>query len=286
MTPERVSVVIAAFNEAEAVGPVVAGIRALVPEVELIVVDDGSADGTGDVAEAAGARVIRHRRNMGQGASLKTGALAASREHVLFCDADGQHTAEDVRRIIDAFDDCDMCVGARSRDSHAPASRALGKAVLCWAANVLAGERIPDLNSGLRMVRRSVLVKYLHLLPSRFSFSTMLTFALLKANHRICWEPIVARRRVGQSTVRQVRHGSEALLLILRITVLFEPLKVFLSVAGALLLLSLLSLGIDLVYGDGGIGDVTVLMSTAALLVFMFGLLCDQVSALRRELHE
>ena len=205
---------------------------------------------------------------------------------MLFCDADSQHAAEDVLRIIEVFQDCDMCVGARSRDSHAQASRALGKTVLRWSANALAGERIPDLNSGLRMLKRSVLVKYLHLLPARFSFSTMLTFALLKANYRICWEPIVARPRIGKSTVRQVRHGSEALLLILRITVLFEPLKVFLSVAGALMLLAALSLAADLFYGDGGIGDVTVLFSTASLLVFMFGLLCDQVSALRRELHE
>lgn len=286
MTPERVSIVIAAFNEANAVGQVVADIRAQIPEAEVIVVDDGSADGTAAAAAAAGARVILHRRNIGQGAALKTGALAAAREHVLFCDADGQHAAEDVLRIIDAFQDCDMCVGARSKDSHAPASRAIGKAVLRWTANALAGERIPDLNSGLRIVRRAVLVKYLHLLPARFSFSTMLTFALLKANYRICWEPIVARRRVGQSTVRQVRHGSEALLLILRITILFEPLKVFLSVAGTLMLLAALSLAADLIYGDGGIGDVTVLMTSASLLVFMFGLLCDQVSSLRRELHE
>ena len=286
MTPERVSIVIAAFNEAGAIGQVVADLRVRIPAAELIVVDDGSADGSGDIAAAAGARVIRHRRNIGQGAALKTGALAVAREHVLFCDADGQHTSEDVLRIIEAFGDCEMVVGARSRDSHAPASRAAGKAILRWTANVLAGERIPDLNSGLRMVRRNVLVKYLHLLPPRFSFSTMLTFALLKANCRICWEPIVARKRVGESTVRQVRHGSEALLLILRIMVLFEPLKVFLSVAGALLLAAVLALSLDLVFGNGGIGDVTVLLTTAALLVFMFGLLCDQVAALRRELHE
>jgi len=287
MAPSSVTIVIPALNEAQSVGAVVAGLREHFPQAEVIVVNDGSADTTADVAAAAGARVLNHDRCCGYGAALRTGVEAASREFVLFCDADGQHSAEDVGRIIDACVDCDMVVGVRDPQSDAPMSRRPGKFILSAFADFLAGQRIPDLNSGLRIVRRSILLKYVHLMPRGFSFSTTSTFALLKTHRRIKWIPITVQKRVGISTVRQWRHGPQTLMLILRLSVLFEPLKVFLSVAAVLFLLCMLSLAIDIVYSGGfNVGDTTVILSVATLLVFMFGLLCDQVAALRREIHE
>ena len=288
MKPNDVSIVIPAFNEAAAIGPVVERLRAKLPEAELIVVNDGSSDDTARIAEAAGAQVVTHARNRGYGAALRTGALCATREYVLFCDSDGQHSVEDVTRVMDAGEDgCDMVVGARTQASHVPLTRRPGKFILRRFADYLAGEKIPDLNSGLRMIRREVLLKYLHLMPQGFSFSTTSTFAMLKTNRHVKWVPITTVERVGKSTVRQLKHGPQTLLLLVRLTVLFEPLKVFLRIAAGVFALDVLSFALDLLnYQRLHISPTTVLLGMAALLVFLFGLLCDQVSALRRELHE
>jgi len=287
VTPDYVSIIIPAFNEAGAIGPVIERLRTRLPEVELLVVDDGSSDATAAIAEAAGAKVISHSRNRGYGGALRTGTLQATREYVLFCDSDGQHSAEDVSRIIEAGDGCDMVVGARTQASHVPLSRRPGKFVLRRFADYLAGEKIPDMNSGLRMIRRDVLLKYLHLMPAGFSFSTTSTFAMLKTNRKIKWIPITVVERVGKSTVSQLKHGPQTLLLLVRLTVLFEPLKVFLRIAAGLFVLDILSFIVDLfTSGRLNVGDTTVLLGVAALLVFLFGLLCDQVAAMRREIHE
>lgn len=284
---ESVSFVIPAFNEEQGVGPMVEALVARFPDNEIFVVDDGSTDRTVEMARKAGATVLRHETNLGYGASLRTGIEMASGDYVLCCDADGQHTIEDIERVIEACDAHDMVVGKRGEDSHVSKDRAPGKAVLAWFGNLLAGQKIPDINSGLRLFRREIILKYIHLMPQGFSFSTTSTFAMLKTRRRILWVPITTRRRVGKSTVSQLRHGPQTLMLILRLAVLFEPLKVFLSVAGGLFCLDVLSFLWDLAApGTGGLSDTTVLLSIATLIVFMFGLLCDQVSALRRQMHE
>jgi len=287
MKPDKVSIIIPALNEEATIETVVRGLLTHFPEAEIIVIDDGSSDATGKLAAQAGAQVISHDHNLGYGASLRTGVEAASRDFVLFCDADGQHTAEDVGRLMEACDDVDMVIGARNQDSHVPFIRRPGKFILRWFANYLAGERITDLNSGLRIMRKSVLKKYLHLMPRGFSFSTTSTFAFLKTYHRILYIPITVHKRSGKSSVRQWKHGPQTLMLMLRLTVLFEPLKVFLTTAGILFAMTLFTFVFNtLESGTYKIGPTTILLGIATLLVFMFGLLCDQVSALRREIHE
>ena len=287
MQPEDVSIVIPAFNEAEAIGHVVEKLKKALPLTEIIVVNDGSTDQTARVALDVGAKVINHDRNLGYGASLRTGVKETKGNYVLFCDADGQHSIEDVLNLIQSCDGHDMVVGARDSESHIPIMRYPGKVILKGFANMLIGTKIPDVNSGLRIVRKEVLQRYIHLMPNGFSFSTTSTFALLKARFSIKWVPITCQKRIGNSTVRQIKHGPLTLLLMLRLAVLFEPLKVFMTVAAILFLLSLISLGIDLWASPTlGIGDSTVLLGVSTLLVFMFGLLCDQISALRREKYE
>ena len=285
----KVSIVVPAYNEALAIGDVVKALIDGCHGAEIIVVNDGSNDETGKIAEQAGATVINHRQNRGYGASLATGIRKASRDYVLMCDADGQHRLEDVKRIVEAVDGFDMVVGARGKDSHQPLARRPGKLILKNFANYLAGIKIPDLNSGLRVFRKEVIVRYLHLMPDGFSFSTTSTFAILKSRERYKYRyiPIKVEQRVGnKSTVRQFKHGSQTIMLMLRLTVLFEPLKVFLAVAGALSLLSLLSFINDSLIAGEGLADTTVLLSIATVIIFMNGLLCDQVSALRREQKE
>ncbi|MFP4056842.1 MAG: glycosyltransferase family 2 protein [Candidatus Brocadiia bacterium] len=284
-TNPPVTVIIPALNEAEAIGQVVRELRQRYPEYEVLVVDDGSTDDTGEIARQAGARVVRHDWNKGYGAGLRTGCREARGEVVCFFDADGQHHAEDVGRLVAEVGDYDMVVGARTRDCHAPWRRRPGKLVLRWFANFLAGMRIPDLNSGLRAFKREVLLKYLHLMPSGFSFSTTSTFAMLKSDRPVKWVPITVERRVGTSSVSQVRHGLQVLLLMLRLTTLFEPLKVFLPVSGLLVALGLCFFA---VYASQGVGltDATVMLVVSGVIVFMMGLVIDQVAAIRREKHE
>jgi len=286
VTAENVSIIIPAYNESGAIEEVVRRLREKISEAEIVVLDDGSDDGTGEIAESAGARVITHQTRLGYGSALTTGIRNTSRPYVLFFDGDGQHSPDDALRLIEECDGYDMVVGARTGDSHRPAKRRPGKLILKWFANFLAGTKIPDLNSGLRIFRRDTLIRYLHLMPSGFSFSTTSTFAILKSRRRYKFIPITAGKRTGKSTVRQWRHGPSTIMLMMRLTVLFEPLKVFVSVSMILVLLFVGSFIVDVTMGGGGISDTTVLLAIASLIVFMFGLLCDQVSAMRREKYD
>jgi glycosyltransferase involved in cell wall biosynthesis len=286
VTPGDVTVIIPAFNEAGAIGEVVRDLKDRMPEAEIVVIDDGSDDGTGPRAESAGARVITHQTKLGYGSALTTGIRSTSRDYVLFFDGDGQHQPDDAARLIEECGGYDMVVGARTRGSFSPANRWAGKLILKWFANYLAGMKIPDLNSGMRIFRRDIILRYLHLMPSGFSFSTTSTFAILKSKRRFKFIPITVLKRTGKSTVRQWRHGPSTIMLMLRLSVLFEPFKVFLPVSMFIMLLCLGSLAIDLTMGGGGVGDTTTMLALSSLTIFMFGLLCDQVSAMRREKYD
>jgi glycosyltransferase involved in cell wall biosynthesis len=287
MTPKEVSIIIPALNEEQSIERVVRGLVTSFPDSEIIVVNDGSTDKTGILACQAGALVITHELPRGYGSALRSGILAATRDFVLFCDADGQHRIEDVARVMAECSNCTMVVGARTKDSHVSRNRRPGKFIIQHWANILARQKIPDINSGLRIIEKCVLLKCLHLMPTGFSFSTTSTFALLKGDYAVKWVPITVQARIGESTVKQLRHGPQTLMLMLRLTVLFEPLRVFLFVTAVLLGLSFTSFTYDMITTHfRKVSNTTVFFSISTLLVFMFGLLCDQVSALRREFHE
>ena len=282
-----VTIIVPALNEETSIGLVLSDLQSVLPEVEIVVVNDGSTDNTASIAKKAGVKVINHHKNFGYGTSLRNAILASDREYVLTCDADGQHRAVDVKRMIEENNGCDMLIGCRDNESHQPLMRRPGKFVLRHFANYLAGQKIPDLNSGLRMIRREVILKYMHLMPSGFSFSSTSTFAFLKGTYRVEWLPITVNERIGKSTVSLVKHGPQTMMLMIRLTVLFEPLKVFLTAFSFSFLLFLISISVDIAFADDkGIGDATVILFISSILIFLFGLVCDQVAALRREFHE
>jgi glycosyltransferase involved in cell wall biosynthesis len=282
----KVTVVIPAYNEQGAVGEVVASLRQTAPGAHVLVVDDGSGDATAERAAAAGAEVLAHETNRGYGASLASGIRHASSEYVICMDADGQHDPADVLRLAAELQTCDMVVGRRTADSHVDMARRPGKKVLSWFANFLAGQVIPDVNSGLRGFRREVILQYLHLMPRGFSFSTTSTFAMLKSGRRIHWLDIQVAQRVGTSTVRQLRHGPQTLMLMLRLTVLFDPLRIFLPVAGAMLGFAAIMTLLNFLFFRLAVPQTAVFFGLAGIIIFMLGLVTDQVSAIRRELHE
>ena len=287
MNDMSVSVIIPAYNEAKGIGGV---LDKLVPLAiqnhwEVIVVDDGSLDETAKIVSAYDAiKLISHDANSGYGASLRTGILASDSEFVVFIDSDGQHKTEDIKRLLTHIKDHDMIVGARTSESHVEFERRFGKIILKKFANYLAKKKIPDINSGLRAFRREAILAYLHLMPKGFSFSTTSTFAMLKGDHRIKWIPITTEKRVGKSTVKQIKHGSQTIMLMLRLTVLFDPLRVFLPVSGLLLLLAMIMTALNIIMYRFAIP--AVMLAVTSVMIFMLGLVTDQISAIRREMHK
>src|SRR4051812_19941038 len=231
--PGLVSIVIPAFNESESIAEVVGILRAAAPWREIIVVDDGSTDGTGERAAAAGATVVRHPYNIGNGAAVKNGIRRASGEYILIVDADGQHPPEEALRIVSRLGDFDLVIGARSTETQATQARRAGNGALNWLASYLTGREIPDLTSGFRGARASGLREFLHLLPNGFSTPTTTTLSFMKAGYAVAFEPIHARQRAGQSKIRLARDGTKFLMIIFKIVTLFSPLRIFVPLSAA-----------------------------------------------------
>jgi len=275
-----VSVVIPACNERAVIGEVVKELAAAAAWHEIIVVDDGSTDGTGDEARRAGARVVRHPYNKGNGAAVKSGIRAATGEFILIIDGDGQHKPSDAIALVAQLGDYDLVIGARSAETQAGARRRMGNAALNRLASFLTEREIPDLTSGFRCARREYLLEFLHLLPNGFSTPTTTTLAFLRAGYNVTFHPIEARTRTGVSKIRLSRDGPKFLLIVLRVMTIFSPLRVFLPIAGA-------SFAVGVLYGawnlavHAKIPNGSVLLIMFAVVVVLIGLVSEQISALR-----
>jgi glycosyltransferase involved in cell wall biosynthesis len=283
--PSDVSVVVPAFNEAGGIGEVVSDLAAAGPWHEIIVVDDGSSDATAERAASAGAAVVRHPYNKGNGAAVKSGIRRATGRYVLIIDGDGQHHPDDARRIVSRLGEYDLVIGARAAATQATTLRKLGNAMLNGLAGYLTGRHIPDLTSGFRGARRECLREFLHLLPNGFSTPTTTTLAFIKAGYNVAFESIEARQRVGTSKIRLARDGVKFLMIILKIVTIFSPLRVFLPV-------SLAALAVGAAYAGWTIAtqhhitNSSVLLIMLAVIVFLVGLVSEQISALRFEGRE
>jgi glycosyltransferase involved in cell wall biosynthesis len=275
--PSQVSVIIPAYNEQEAIADVVTRVAGQGRWREVLVIDDGSTDLTAERASKAGARVVRHPYNKGNGAAAKTGIREAKGEVVLLLDADGQHDPQDMLRLADAVGANDLVIGARAARDQA-ALRALGNAIFQALASWLTHRPIPDLTSGFRAARRDRMVEILHLLPNGFSYTTTSCLAFLKAGHNVAFLPVVARPRVGTSKIRPLRDGTKFLLIILKIVTLYSPLRVFFPIAAVSFLLGL-GYGIWNVWAHGKIPMGSALLIQLAVVVFLFGLISEQIAA-------
>jgi len=245
-----------------------------------LVVDDGSSDNTAARAEAAGARVVRHPYNKGNGAAVKTGLRQASGEFILILDADGQHRTALAPRLIERLGEYDLVVGARSATSQATAGRRVGNRLLAWLASYLSGRPIADLTSGFRAARRDCLLEFIHLLPNGFSTPTTTTLAFIKAGYNVAFEPAEADTRVGQSKIRFARDGIKFFLILLRVVTIFSPLRVFMPMSAFAVVVGG-GYAVWTAVTQSHITNSSVLLISLGVIIFLLGLVSEQISALR-----
>lgn len=275
-----VSIILPAKNEAGGLRKTLPALRKLYPEAEIIVVDDGSTDDTAQLSRECGARVVSHPYSKGNGAAIKSGARAATGDILVFMDADGQHKPEDVARLLARFSEgYDMVVGARNRASQAGVHRAAANGLYNRLASWMVEQKVEDLTSGFRAVKAALFKQFLYLLPNGFSYPTTITMSFFRAGYSIAYEPIIAPERIGKSHIRLGRDGIRFFLIIFKIGTLYSPLKLFLPI-------SLLFFGTGLGYyfytfvSSGRFTNMSALLFITSILVFLIGLVSEQISAL------
>lgn len=286
----ELTLVIPAYNEEAGIGR---ALEALLPVCEargwqVIVVNDGSKDSTAEKVSAflhnPCLSLITHKLNRGYGAALKTGIRHATTEYVATMDSDGQHRIEDLLALAEHMHHYDLLVGKRGAVFHSPLWRMPGKWVLQRMSVYLMRRPIPDLNSGMRFFRREVLLRYLHLFPDGFSFSTTSTLVFMNRGYVVDFMPIQVNKRVGKSTVK-LSTGFDTILLILRLATLLDPLRLFLPISFLFVTIGLLWTVPFLIMREGySTGALLLLMN--GVLIFIMALLSDQIAALRKERFE
>ena len=278
----QTSVVIPAFNEAASIAAVVRDLASAAHWLEILVVDDGSTDETGAQAAAAGARVIRHPYNKGNGAAVKSGIRQATGLYILVADADGQHRPADAARLVSHLDAYDLVIGARSGHTQAGLARRLGNAALNAIATYLTQQPIPDLTSGFRAARRECLLEFIHLLPNGFSTPTTTTLAFMRAGYSVRFEPVEAAPRVGLSKIRLGADGFNFFLILLKVITIFSPLRIFAPLSAAAFLLGA-GYGVWTIVTQSHVTNSSVLLILVSVVILLVGLVSEQISSLRIE---
>ncbi len=285
--PDSVSIIIPAYNEEAAIGGVIEELQEFIsghPEItwEIIVVDDGSTDRTvSEVQKFEAVTLLKHPVNRGYGASLKTGIRAASGSYVLLMDADGQHISSEIPKLLEGSRDFDMVIGERPAGAS-PMSRRPGKFVLALLVRLLIGGKIPDINSGQRLIHRKTILKYIHVCSNKFSFSTSSTMALMSEGHFVRFVKVDVRARMTGVSQVGVSTALRMMLMIFRIVMVFHPLRIFLPIGSVFFILGMASMVNDIRFDN--ISDLSLMLVLLTSVTLLLGLVSDQIAHVRREL--
>ena len=277
-----ITIVLPAKNEAEVIGATINEIyeENLDDLIEVIVIDDGSSDGTPVIAEKAGAKVISHPYSKGNGAAIKTGARHAKGDVIIFLDADGQHRPSDIPKLINKLaKGYDMVIGARQKGSQASIGRSFANNFYNKLASYMTGHKVEDLTSGFRAVKANKFKEFLYLYPNGFSYPTTSTMAFFRAGYSVSYEPIHARQREGKSHIKPLQDGIRFMLIIFKIGTLYSPLKIFLPISTSVFLTGL-AYYMYTFFSFGRFTNMSALMFTTALIIFMVGLVSEQITNL------
>ena len=280
---KNVSVIIPAFNEAENLGSVLRQIADLYPDFEIIVVNDGSTDETATIARDSGAILYSHPYNIGNGAAIKSGIRIASGDLLVFMDGDGQHDPKDIEEMLSQLPEYDMVVGARGKEHHASWSRALGNRIYNRFASYVAKFQVEDLTSGFRAIKADIARSLLYLLPNTYSYPTTITLGVLRSGRSVKYVAIRAEaRKRGKSNIKLMRDGVRFFMIILKICALYSPLRIFLPVSAFLFCTGLFYyLYTYAVWGR--FTNMSALLFTTSIIVFMMGLVSEQICQMRFE---
>lgn len=274
------SVIIPAKNESAGLSAILPRLRQLLPQAEIIVINDGSTDTTDQICQRHGVRLITHPYSMGNGASIKSGARAATGDILVFMDADGQHSAEDIQRLLDKLNENhDMVVGARHSSSQSSIGRSYANQMYNRLASWMVGRKIDDLTSGFRAVKAEKFRKFLYLLPNGFSYPTTITMGFFRAGYAVAYVPIVAGQRAGKSHIRILRDGVRFLLIIFKIGTLYAPLKLFFPVSLGFFFTGFFYY-LYTFFMFQRFTNMSALLFITSILVFLIGLVSEQITAL------
>jgi len=269
-----------AYNEEQIIGTTIKGIKELYPDFEVLVIDDGSTDNTLRVAMDAGANVWPHPYNIGNGAAIKTGLRLAKGEWIVMMDADGQHKTEDIAGLLEHKDKYDMVVGARSNRSETSLHRDFANKMYNWVASYVTNFKIADLTSGFRLVHKETVSQFIYLLPNTFSYPTTLTMAYLKSGRSVKYVPIDSRKRQGKSKIKIIKDGVRFLLIIFKIATLFSPFRLFLPLSVMFFAVGLGYYGFTY-FTQARFTNMSALLLTTSVIIFMIGLVSEQISQMR-----
>ena len=282
----KITIIIPVLNEAGSINQLVTEIYELHPNAEIIVVDDGSKDDTPVHAKEAGATVISHPYNMGNGAAIKTGIRHAKGDVLVFIDGDGQHDPREISRLLEFIPKFDMVVGARRKNGQASLFRFSGNTVFNWLASYVAKFPIKDLTSGFRVVKANIARRFLYMLPNSYSYPTTLTLGLLRTGLSVKFVPISIRKRVaGKSQIKLVKDGVRFLMIILKICTLYSPMRIFLPVSFFMFVLGFARYAYT--YStQNTFTNMSVLLFITGLIIFMMGLVSEQICQMRYDKTE
>ena len=277
---KKTSIVLPAKNEGEGLEQLLALVRKLHPNEELIVVNDGSTDATAEIARKYADKVIDHPYSMGNGAAIKNGARNASGERIVFMDADGQHDPHDIVRLLESMDQgFKMVVGARKPNDQANIFRKLANHLFNAVATVITGIKISDLTSGFRVVNADNFRQFMYLLPNGFSYPTTITMAFLRSGYPLTYIPIRTAKRFGNSKIQPLKDGTRFLLIILKIGSLFSPLRIFIPLSFAIFTTGICYYAYTYITMHR-FTNMSAVLFLASLFVFLIGIIAEQISAL------
>jgi len=272
-----VSIIIPAYNEENTIADIVGHIKRRYPEYEIIVVNDGSTDKTADVASTAGAVIVNHPYNIGNGAAIKSGIRHACGDILVFMDGDGQHDPDDIERMLEHLPEYDMVVGARKLGGQTSIIRAAGNKIYNWLASYVAKFKILDLTSGFRAVKSEIARQVLYLLPNTYSYPTTMTLSLLRSGRSLKYLPIdVGNRQGGKSNIGLLRDGVRFFIIIVKICTLFSPFRVFLPVSFFLFVAGIFYY-LYTYFSWGRLTNMSTLLFSTSIIVFMMGLVSEQI---------
>lgn len=282
----QLSIVLPAKDEAAALNTLLPRLRERFAQAQIIVVDDGSTDGTAALCAGLDVVCLSSPYSMGNGAAVKRGARAATGDVIVFMDGDGQHDPDDVARLLSRLDQgFDMVIGARNWKGQAGVGRGVANGFYNWLASRMTGHKVADLTSGFRAVRADKFREFLHLLPNGFSYPTTSTMAFFRSGYGVAYEPIAAHQRKGTAShIRPLKDGIRFLLIIFKIATLYSPLKLFAPAAGLFFALGCLNYALTYLH-QGRLTNGSTLLWSMAVIVFLIGLVSEQITALtyRRE---